>query len=182
MATKISYAQALKSPPPSLMEASSSGSGMVKLVPGKKKNKASKRQSSSPVQREINSRKEKRSNRDAAVRRHSSPQRPGHGSGNLPKPGGGRKNTSRSTNSASSAKYDGLAHTSESRKSKGSGNLTPSATSAGGLGKTSLCHYVVMTRSETKIQAPLNCRYQEVLAKAVRLTIKTISTGHVRHG
>ena len=46
--------------------------------------------------------------------------------------------------------------------------------------KSSQCHYVVMFRSETKIQAPLNSRYQEVLAKAVRLTIKTISTGHAR--
>ena len=38
--------------------------------------------------------------------------------------------------------------------------------------KSSQCHYVVMTRSETKIQAPLNRRYKKVLAKAVRLTIK----------
>ena len=48
--------------------------------------------------------------------------------------------------------------------------------------RSSRCHYVVMTRSETKIQAPLNRRYKEVLAKAVRLTIKNISTGHARHG
>ena len=31
--------------------------------------------------------------------------------------------------------------------------------------KSSQCHNVVMTRSETKFQAPLNRRYQEVLAK-----------------
>ena len=43
--------------------------------------------------------------------------------------------------------------------------------------KSSLCHYVVMTRSETKFQAPLNRRYQEVLVKNEHLTIKTMSTG-----
>ena len=43
--------------------------------------------------------------------------------------------------------------------------------------KSPQCHYVVMTRSETKFQAPLNRRYQEVLAKTEHLTIKTISTG-----
>ena len=48
--------------------------------------------------------------------------------------------------------------------------------------KSSQCHYVVMTRSETKFQAPLNRRYQEVLAKIEHLTIKTMSTGHARHG
>ena len=48
--------------------------------------------------------------------------------------------------------------------------------------KRSQCHYVVMTRSETKFQAPLNRRYQEVLAKTEHLTIKTMSTGHARHG
>ena len=48
--------------------------------------------------------------------------------------------------------------------------------------KSSQCHYVVMTRSETKFQAPLNRSYKEVLAKAVHLTIKTTSTGHSRHG
>ena len=48
--------------------------------------------------------------------------------------------------------------------------------------KSSQCHYVVMTRSETKFQAPLNRRYQEVLAKTEHLTIKTMSTGHARHG
>ena len=47
---------------------------------------------------------------------------------------------------------------------------------------SSQCHYVVMIRSETKFQAPLNCRYQEVLAKTEHLTIKTMSTGHARHG
>ena len=31
--------------------------------------------------------------------------------------------------------------------------------------KSSQCHYVVMTRSETKFQAPLNRRYQKVLEK-----------------
>ena len=127
MATKVSYAQALKSPPPSLMEASSSGSGMVKLTPGKKKNKASKRQSSSPVQRDRENIQKATHREKKAVRRHSSPQRPGHGSGSMPKPGGGRKTTSRSTNSASSAKYDGLAHTSKSRKSKGSGEKKKTA-------------------------------------------------------
>ena len=39
-----------------------------------------------------------------------------------------------------------------------------------------------MTRSETKFQAPLNRRYQEVLAKTEHLTIRTMSTGHARHG
>ena len=39
-----------------------------------------------------------------------------------------------------------------------------------------------MTRGETKSQAPLNRRYQEVLAKIEHITIKTMSTGHVRHG
>ena len=48
--------------------------------------------------------------------------------------------------------------------------------------KSSQCHYVVMTRSETKFQAPLNRRYQEVLAKTEHLTIKTMSTGRARHG
>ena len=48
--------------------------------------------------------------------------------------------------------------------------------------KSSQCHYVVMTRSETKFQAPLNRRYQEVLAKTEHLTIRTMSTGHARHG
>ena len=48
--------------------------------------------------------------------------------------------------------------------------------------KSSQCHYVVMTRSETKFQAPLNRRYQEVSAKTEHLTIKTMSTGHARHG
>ena len=48
--------------------------------------------------------------------------------------------------------------------------------------KSSQCHYVVMTRSETKFQAPLNCRYQEVLAKTEHLTIKAMSTCHARHG
>ena len=48
--------------------------------------------------------------------------------------------------------------------------------------KSSQCHYVAMTRSETKFQAPLNCRYQEILAKTEHLTIKTMSTGHARHG
>ena len=48
--------------------------------------------------------------------------------------------------------------------------------------KSSRCHYEVMTRSETKFQAPLNHSYKEVLAKAVHLTIKTTSTGHARHG
>ena len=48
--------------------------------------------------------------------------------------------------------------------------------------KSSQCHYVVMTRSETKFQAPLNRRYQEVLAITEHLTIKTMSTGHARHG
>ena len=38
--------------------------------------------------------------------------------------------------------------------------------------KSPRCHYVVMTRSETKFQAPLNRRYQEVLAKTEHLTIK----------
>ena len=47
--------------------------------------------------------------------------------------------------------------------------------------KSSQCHYVVMTRSETKFQAPLNRRYQEVLAKTEHQTIKTMSTGHARH-
>ena len=32
-----------------------------------------------------------------------------------------------------------------------------------------------MTRSETKFQASLNRRYQEVLAKTVHLTIKTVN-------
>ena len=40
----------------------------------------------------------------------------------------------------------------------------------------------VMTRSETKFQAPLNRCYQDVLAKTEHLTIKTMSTCHVRHG
>ena len=40
--------------------------------------------------------------------------------------------------------------------------------------KSSQCHYVVMTRSETKFQAPLNRRYQKVLAKTEHLTIKTM--------
>ena len=48
--------------------------------------------------------------------------------------------------------------------------------------KSSQCHYVVMTRSETKFQAPSERRYQEVLAKIEHLTIKTMSTGHARHG
>ena len=48
--------------------------------------------------------------------------------------------------------------------------------------KSSQCHYVVMTRSETKFQAPLNRRYREVLVKTENLTIKTMSTGHARHG
>ena len=48
--------------------------------------------------------------------------------------------------------------------------------------KSSQCHYVVMTRSETKFQAPLNRSYLEVLAKTDHLTIKTMSTGHARHG
>ena len=48
--------------------------------------------------------------------------------------------------------------------------------------KSSQFHYVVMTRSETKFQAPLNRRYQEVLAITEHLTIKTMSTGHARHG
>ena len=38
--------------------------------------------------------------------------------------------------------------------------------------KNSQCHYVVMTRSETKFQASLNRRYQEVLAKTEHLTKK----------
>ena len=38
--------------------------------------------------------------------------------------------------------------------------------------KSSRCHYVVMIRSETIFQAPFNRRYQEVLAKTDRLTIK----------
>ena len=48
--------------------------------------------------------------------------------------------------------------------------------------KSSQCHYVEMTRSEHKFQAPLNRRYREVLAKTEHLTIKTMSTGHARHG
>ena len=48
--------------------------------------------------------------------------------------------------------------------------------------KAHKCHYVVMTRSETKCQAPLNRRYQKVLAKTEHLTIKTMSTGQARHG
>ena len=48
--------------------------------------------------------------------------------------------------------------------------------------KISQCHYVVMTRSETKFQAPLNRRHQDVLAKTEHLTIETMSTGHARHG
>ena len=48
--------------------------------------------------------------------------------------------------------------------------------------KSSQCHYVVMTKSETKFQTPLNRRYQEVLAKTEHLTIKTMSTDHARHG
>ena len=48
--------------------------------------------------------------------------------------------------------------------------------------KSSQCHYVVMTRSETKFQAPLNRLYQKALAKTEHLTIKTMSTGHARHG
>ena len=48
--------------------------------------------------------------------------------------------------------------------------------------KSSQCHYVVMTRSETKFQAPLNRRYWDVLAKTEHLTIKTMSTGRARHG
>ena len=48
--------------------------------------------------------------------------------------------------------------------------------------KSSLCHYVVMTRSETKFQAPLNRCYQEVLAKIEHVIIKFMSTGHARHG
>ena len=48
--------------------------------------------------------------------------------------------------------------------------------------KSSQCHYVVMTRSETKFQAPLNQRYKEVLAKTEHLTIKSMSTGHAMHG
>ena len=31
--------------------------------------------------------------------------------------------------------------------------------------KSSQCHYVVMTRSETKFQAPLNRRYQDVFGE-----------------
>ena len=48
--------------------------------------------------------------------------------------------------------------------------------------KSSQCHYVVMTRSETKFQAPLNRRYPEALAKTEHLTIKTMSSGQTRHG
>ena len=48
--------------------------------------------------------------------------------------------------------------------------------------QSSQCHYVVMTRSETKFWAPLNRRYQEVLAKTEHLAIKTNSTGHASHG
>ena len=48
--------------------------------------------------------------------------------------------------------------------------------------KSSQCHYVVMTRNETKFQAPLNRCCQEVLAKTEHLTIKSMSTGHARHG
>ena len=48
--------------------------------------------------------------------------------------------------------------------------------------KSSQCHYVVMTRSETKFHASLNHRYQEVLAKTEYLTIRTMATGHARHG
>ena len=48
--------------------------------------------------------------------------------------------------------------------------------------KSSQCHYVVMTRNETKFQAPLNRRYQEFLAKTEYLTIKIMSTGLARHG
>ena len=48
--------------------------------------------------------------------------------------------------------------------------------------KSSQCHYIAMTRSETKFQAPLNGSYKEVLANAVHLTIKFTSTGHARHG
>ena len=40
--------------------------------------------------------------------------------------------------------------------------------------KSSQCHYVVMTRSETKFQAPLNHRYRKFLAKNEHLTIKTM--------
>ena len=48
--------------------------------------------------------------------------------------------------------------------------------------KSSQCHYVVMTRSETKFQAPLNAVTRTFLAKNEHLTIKTMSTGHARHG
>ena len=39
----------------------------------------------------------------------------------------------------------------------------------------------IMTRSAHKFQAPLNRRYQEVLAKNEHLAIKTMSIGHARH-
>ena len=41
--------------------------------------------------------------------------------------------------------------------------------------------YNLEARSENKFQAPLNRRYQEVLAKNEHLTIKSMSTGHARH-
>ena len=128
MATKLSYAQALKSPSPSLMEASS-GQTMSRLVPAKKP-KGARRNTLSPksgggVQKvkEHNKEKENQLTRDksrkadakkkgANRRRTLSPQRPGHAqTSGLPKPAGRKDpNPASKVLRPASAKHDGLAH------------------------------------------------------------------------
>ena len=135
MAAKQSYAQVLKSPPPSLMEASS-GQTMSRLAPAKKP-KGARRNTLSPmsggvqkVKEQLNKGKEnqlttKKSStkadskkKGAARRRTVSPQRPGHAqTSGLPKPAG-RKDQGNPASKASrpaSAKHDGLAHKSIAR-------------------------------------------------------------------
>ena len=134
MATKLTYAQALKSPPPSLMEASS-GETLNRLAPAKKP-KGARRNTLSPKSGKVqkdkveNQHKEKNaeqlssdnarktkskveSNKKGAdCRRTLSPQRPGHAqTSELPKPAG-RKDPKPAIKVSlpAGAKHDGLAH------------------------------------------------------------------------
>ena len=134
MAAKQSYAQVLKSPPPSLMEASS-GQTMSRLAPAKKP-KGARRNTLSPksgggVQKvkELNKEKENQlteksrtkansKKKGAARRRTVSPQRPGHAqTSGLPKPAGRKYqgNPASKVSRPASAKHDGLAHKSIAR-------------------------------------------------------------------
>ena len=132
MAAKQSYAQVLKSPPPSLE--ASSGQNMSRLAPAKKTKGARRNtvaqerwwsaKGERAQQRKENqltmdkSRKADAKKKGAVRRRTVSPQRPGHAqTSGLPKPAGRKDqgNPASKVSRPASAKHNGLAHKSIAR-------------------------------------------------------------------